>query len=239
MYLLLGFGLQAFAAWGYTGEEGPSYWGELSPDYQLCNTGTQQSPVDISSAYIGNGSGLESLKFEYGNTPLEVENNIHAIKVEYEPGAQVWVGSKKYSLLEFHLHSPSEHARDGRYLPMEVHFVHTDEQGEILIVSVLMQEGKANNTLKKVLAAAPSEKAVNFVPGGVLNARDLLPTNTQNYFTYTGSLTEPPCTEGVKWVVLQDFVEVSHNQVEQFLGVVHENSRSLQPLNGRSILTRQ
>ena len=239
VYLSFGFGAQVFAAWAYSGDEGPSHWSELSPDNYLCNSGLQQSPVDIASPYIGSAGAMELLRFDYGNTPLEVENNSRAIKVEVEPGAWLWLGSRKYSLLEFHLHSPSEHTRDGRYLPMEAHFVHVGDQGDLLIVSVLMRQGNANATLERVLAAAPKEKAVNFVPGGTLRAEDLLPRNTGNYFTYTGSLTEPPCTEGVKWVVLKDYIEVSQKQVQKFLNLVHENSRSLQPINGRPILTQQ
>jgi carbonic anhydrase len=238
------------------GNLGPERWGELGPDYRTCGsvieglgrdfheTGKKQSPIDISGAA---NARLPKLMFHYGESSFEVENTGHVIEVSYEPGSVLMVGSESYTLLQFHFHAPSEHTLDGRSYPMELHLVHSDALGNLAVVGVLLELGTDPNELAaEIFANAPREEGVADVDGR-LDALDLLPVS-RGYYTYAGSLTTPPCTEGVRWFVLRRAVQIDEETVDLFHEIIgafehyegfENNNRPVRPLNGRPVLTRR
>ena len=222
--------------WGYEGEGGPANWGDLKPEFNTCKTGKQQSPINITAA---RKEDLEGLATMYQSTPLEVVNNGHAIQVNYAPGSIMEIGGKDYALLQFHFHSPSEHLVQGKPYDMIAHLVHKASDGSLAVIGVFLTEGKENSLIQKVwdyLPAKAGEKKT--VAEVTLNVADLLPKD-MSYYHYYGSLTTPPCTEGVAWYVLKTPVEVSAKQLAQFRAVMHGNVRPPQPLHGRfAIQTR-
>ena len=218
--------------WSYSGETGPAHWGDLSPDYILCKTGKQQSPIDISGAKPSSGS----IQFKYKATPLNVVNNGHAIQQDYEKGSMLEVGGQTYELKQFHIHSASEHTVEGKRYDMEIHLVHKNEQGVIVVVGVLLQQGQENAFLKRFWSRMPKKPDERVQDEGLeINIQDLLPGNRSCY-VYDGSLTTPPCTEGVKWHVLSQPVDLSAEQLEEFRKIYKGTYRPVQPLNGRTIL---
>lgn len=226
------------AAWDYNDatHTGPSYWGDLSPDYHMCKDGFEQSPIDISAS---KDKEIGELKFKYKATPLEIVNNGHTVQVNYAAGSKLKIKSDKYTLLQFHFHTPSEHMVNGAASPMEAHFVHVNKAGQLAVVGVMMDYGKANKTLGKILHNAPHEIETVTIDGESINGLSLMPEGedeAEDFFNYAGSLTTPPCSEGVRWFVLKERITVSHEQVEEFSHFVHgANARPVQALNDRSI----
>ena len=226
------------AAWDYNdaNHTGPTYWGDLSTDYHTCKDGFEQSPIDISTS---SDKEIGELKFKYKKTPLEIVNNGHTIQVNYAAGSKLKIDDNKYTLLQFHFHTPSEHMVNGAASPMEVHFVHVNKNGQLAVVGVMMDYGKKNKTLGKILHNAPSEIATVTIDGKRVNGLALMPEGedeSEDFFNYAGSLTTPPCSEGVRWFVLKDRITVSHEQVEEFSHFVHgANARPVQPLNDRTV----
>jgi carbonic anhydrase len=218
--------------WTYEGEEGPDHWGGLAADYGTCATGTQQSPIDLTSAVPADADNVDL----HWNPKAEwtVANNGHTIQANATDGGTMTVAGKDYALLQFHFHTPSEHAIDGVRAPMEVHFVHKAEDGSLAVLGVMLQGGGDNSLFDAVMGAAPKEKAE--VALGAADAGGLLPAST-SYFRYQGSLTTPPCSETVLWTVLKDPVVVSDAQVEAFKSLFEMNARPLQNANRRFILS--
>ncbi len=222
------------AHWGYTGNTGPAHWGDLSKDYHACKAGKSQSPVDISKTSKGK---VPALTMHYKPTGLNVKNNGHTLQVDYQPGSTLLVGKDKYKLLQFHFHTPSEHKRYGRHRPMEAHFVHANDKGQLAVVGVFMRLGKKPNPLfAKILKNAPAKTGHNSVKGVMVSGKGLLPRNTRNYYHYSGSLTTPPCSEGVRWFMMKNSVRVTAGQVAAFKKFFPMNSRPVQPLNNRKVL---
>jgi carbonic anhydrase len=242
--------------WGYVGSSGPAEWHSLSKEYALCGSGKRQSPVDIWNEAPAD---LYPLQFNYQPIPLLVLNNGHTLQANYNTAGQaetVTIGGKPYpvekkpvynstlmlgdvpyKLLQFHFHTPSEHARDGRRYAMEVHLVHKSADGNLAVIGVLLTRGKENPTLRKVLDHVSGNiNEVKLAQGVTINAADLLPAKRQ-VFHYSGSLTTPPCSENVNWFVMKSPVEVSDAQVKQFANLIGENARPLQPLHWRLMLT--
>lgn len=232
----------AFAAggayWDYddANQTGPSYWGDLSHDYHMCKDGFEQSPIDISSS---TDKEVGELKFKYRRTALEIVNNGHTIQVNYAAGSKLKIDGDVYELLQFHFHTPSEHMVNGAASPMGVHFVHVNKAGQLAVVGVMMDYGKKNKTLGKILHNAPHEVKTVVIEGKQVNGLSLMPereNEAEDFFNYAGSLTTPPCSEGVRWFVLKDRITVSHKQVEEFSHFVHGmNARPVQPLNDRTV----
>ena len=222
--------------WTYEGVEGPESWGELSEEFAVCSTGTQQSPIDLHDAV---DADLTELEFDYKPTPLNIVNNGHTIQINYEPGSTLTLNGQTYELLQFHFHDPSEHTVEGNAYPMEAHLVHQNvETGDLAVVGVLLDIGGAeNSTLKPVWDNFPMEAgpAVD-VEGIEVNVAELLPDNTQDNYRYYGSLTTPPCSESVNWIVMKEPVTVSFQQVEDFAAAVGENARPVQALGRRYVL---
>jgi carbonic anhydrase len=226
--------------WDYHSHGGPEGWGELTeagssvPAFPDCNL-SRQSPVDVPrSADVEDG-----LVVDYRATKLAVVNNGHTVQVNYEPGSTMSAGGKTYRLLQFHFHTPSEHHIHGRAAALEVHFVHQADDGELAVIGVLIEEGVANASLEPILDVMPDgEHTVN--SSSTISAADLLPGDLSHY-AYEGSLTTPPCTEGVKWHVLRRPITASGEQIARFRmlpflnhdGALIGNARPVQPLNGR------
>jgi carbonic anhydrase len=220
--------------WGYQGDIGPDHWGTLAPEYAACN-GKEQSPIDIRDA---KKASLPSLRFDYRSGPLAIGNNGVTIRVNYPPGRSgdfLIVGDTRYQLVQFHFHRPSEEYIGGKPYPMVLHLVHKSSDGKIAVVAVLVQPGKANATVQQLWDHMPMTPGHDQqIPGVEVNPAILVPQNTA-YYTYTGSLTAPPCTEGVTWIVLKTPIEISPAQIEAFAELFPHDVRPTQPLNGRVI----
>jgi carbonic anhydrase len=219
--------------WGYSGSEGPPHWGELNPEFAACKTGHRQSPINIVSA---KSALLPAIQFEYKLSALHIINNGHTIEIEYAPGSFIRIADKRYELQQFHFHHPSEETIKGKRFPMELHLVHADAEGNVAVVSVLLEEGSANLLIETLWGLAP--KTVGLVKTDdklQINAADLLPAN-HSYFAFLGSLTTPPCTEGVSWFVMETPVTISKKQVTTFAKIYPYDERPTQSLNGRIVL---
>ena len=192
----------------------------------------EQSPIGIS---ITEKTKLDSINFNYYATPLRIINNGHTIQVNYGSGSSISIGNKKYELIQFHFHSPSEHKLNGKIYDMEAHLVHKGEDGKLAVVAVFMEEGKGNDFIKTLWSNFPKEVGKEHaVTDMKINANQLLPKHTI-YYTYSGSLTVPPCSEIVNWFVLKTPIEVSKTQVEKFTSIIKKSARPIQPLHGRVV----
>jgi len=219
--------------WGYDGEVAPEHWGELSPDFSACGEGKQQSPVDIPATAAVNPPGL---RVDYRDSALHIVNNGHTIQVNVDPGSTLQVDGATYPLAQFHLHALSEHTLNGAHTEMELHLVHKDATGRIAVVGVMLEAGAHSAAYEPLLAHMPAEEGEPETIAGIsLNAADLLPAQ-RGYYRYDGSLTTPPCTEGVTWLVLSEPVELSASQVAAFERLYDHNYRPVQPLYGRTFL---
>jgi carbonic anhydrase len=224
-------------AWGYTGDVGPERWGDLQPEFSLCKNGKTQAPIDLPSK-ADKGPGLKALAFEYPSIPLTLLNNGHTVQVPSTGAASLSEGADKWDLVQFHLHAPSEHTLDGKRYDAEIHFVHKNAKGELAVVGVFVRKGKENKALKGFFDNAPAEVGTDPKPvaGATVDLKAILPGQT-GYFTYGGSLTAPPCSEGVTWFVLKTPVEASAEQLAKFHEVTHgDTSRPVQPLGERKVL---
>lgn len=220
------------AHWSYAGPGAAEHWGDLKPEYSACKDGREQSPIDISTVTI---TSLPAIEFNYQPSPLEVVNNGHTVQVNYAPGSYIQVGDKRYDLLQFHFHSPSEHTIGGKEFDLVAHFVHKAEDGQLGVVGVVFRDGGANNALSKVWLNMPEKAGTTVKSADIrVNAADFLPRDF-TYFNYSGSLTTPPCSEGVNWMVLATPNTVSKQQVKAFTDLFPHSARPVQPLNGRVV----
>jgi carbonic anhydrase len=220
--------------WGYSGEEGPEHWGELSSEYTACATGKNQTPINVAGMV---DAELPPLVFDYKpDGGQEVINNGHTIQVNFVPGSTIKVDDKTFELLQFHFHSPSENHIEGKSFPMEAHFVHKDKDGNLAVLALMYTEGEENHELEKAWKGMPKEAGEKATLSQAVSADALLPQNL-DYYRFDGSLTTPPCSEGVRWLVLKANSTASKQQIEEFQHVMHHpNNRPLQPLNARVIL---
>ena len=219
--------------WGYEGAEGPDHWGDLSASFGACKTGKEQSPINIGKTEKGN---LPAIQFDYKPAPLAVLDNGHTIQVNYAPGSVIEVGGHRYELKQFHFHHPSENEVAGKSFPLELHLVHADADGKLAVVGILLSTGpKGNSTLQSVWDNLPKEKNQEAKPSGItINAAELLPKE-HAYYSFSGSLTTPPCTESVTWLVVKAQGEVSAAQLSVFAQLYPHNARPVQPQNSRVV----
>jgi carbonic anhydrase len=223
--------------WSYEGAIGAEHWSELDPDYAACKAGKQQSPVDIRNA---ERVALPALRFEYKSGPLKyLINNGYTIRVNYhdapETGNFLMVGGKRYHLTQFHFHRPSEEYINGKQYDMVVHLMHESSDGTVAGVAVLLKTGRANSTVQRIWEHMRStEGREEEIAGVEVNPAGLVPRKT-GYYTYMGSLTAPPCTEGVVWFVLKTPVDISLEQIDAFAKLYPHDVRPVQPLNGRVV----
>jgi carbonic anhydrase len=219
--------------WGYQGEEGPATWGQLSPDYATCASGRNQSPVDLKGFIEAE---LPPLALEYRKDANEVVNNGHTIQVNYLPGSLLKVNGREFELKQFHFHVPSENRIEGRSYPMEMHLVHADKDGNLAVVAVMITQGGENTTMEKIWAQMPEQAGEKRALEERISAAGLLPASA-DYYRFNGSLTTPPCTEGVRWYVMKQPLTVSAGQVEKFRHIMHHpNNRPVQPVYARPLL---
>lgn len=221
------------AHWGYSGAAGPGQWGDLSTAYELCKTGHQQSPIDIGHTQQ---AGLASFEADYHAIPLHVVNNGHTIQVNYAPGSILRLGHSEYQLLQFHFHSPSENTLNGKHFDMEIHFVHKDGDGHLGVLGVFVEAGDHNVALQEIWHHMPKQANSEAKQAEVaINGRDLMPRK-QDYYRFAGSLTTPPCSEGVQWHVLKQPIQASRDQVDAFVDIVGRNNRPVQRLGHRLLI---
>ena len=223
---------QDHAHWTYTGEAGPESWGDLSADFQACKMGKNQSPINITGAKTTN---LDPLELDYQDTPYEVANNGHSIQVNLQDAGKLTIGDDSYQLLQFHFHNPSEEAVDGERYPLVAHFVHKSASGDLAVVALFFVAGQENSQLKPVFSNMPGKEKEAFEGDGQINPSSILGSDL-SYYAYNGSLTTPPCSEGVRWIVLKKPTELSIAQLSAFKELYSGNARPLQPLNSRIIL---
>lgn len=220
--------------WAYHGDTGPEHWGDLSPSYAACGVGQNQSPIDLREA---DHARMQAISFHYRVTPVMLEHTGYTVRAPYKAGSSISIGDHRYDLQEFHFHTPSEHKINGQAYPMEIHFVHTHQaSGRVAYVSVLVAPGDHNLAAQEIWDNLPAKAHTTVDAARVLiNARDLLPDN-QDYYRYMGSMTEPPCTEGVSWYVLQHPVQFSAAQIEEIGKLMGYNARPIQHRNHRMLL---
>jgi len=220
--------------WTYEGEEGPEHWGELSPDFEACLKGKSQSPIDIQREI--EAAKAVPIKFDYAADASEILNNGHTVQANIAAGSSITVDGTEFQLKQFHFHTPSENLIHGQSFPMEMHLVHADKDGNLAVVGVMIKEGKENAALAKLWAQLPRHADEKNALSARVNPSSLLP-ESRGYYRFDGSLTTPPCSEGVRWLVLKDPISASKEQVEAFAGVVHErNARPVQAVNARIIV---
>ncbi len=220
--------------WSYEGEGGPESWGELDPKFSACSQGQSQSPINLKWTSPKEGGKLE---FAYHDSKLKVIDNGHTLQFNYEQGSKVSINGEEYDLLQMHFHTPSEHTISNKSYPLEVHFVHKDALGRLAVVGVMFKETKANDsTIDALWGFVPSEKNKEIeIPDFTLNPMKLIPSK-HTFYHYSGSLTTPPCSEGVIWNVLNTPINISKSQIEAFRSLYSKNNRPVQPLNGRSVV---
>lgn len=220
--------------WTYEGEHGPAHWAELDKQFTECKLGHAQSPIDIRAAKPK--ADAPDLAFHYQATPLALINNGHTVQVNQTGAGSLTIGDHTYTLTQFHFHTPSEERIKGHAYDLVAHLVHKDDAGKLAVVAVLFKTGRENAALKAVFDNMPVGAGPEHQVAGVqFNPADLLPANL-GYYHFMGSLTTPPCSEGVAWYVLKTPVEASRAQ----LGLLHKlytrNARPVQPLNGREVI---
>jgi carbonic anhydrase len=221
------------AHWGYSGAEGPDHWASLSAEFGTCGSGKNQSPVNLTGMVEGD---LPNMKVNYKVGGKEVLNNGHTIQVNYEPGSTISVAGKTFELKQFHFHSPSENTIEGHSYPMEAHFVHADKDGNLAVIAVMYKVGKQNAELEKAWAHMPHEAGTSHELHSKINAGVLLP-HKHDYYRFNGSLTTPPCSEGVNWFVMKFYDTASQAQIDKFVHAMHhDNNRPVQPINARVVI---
>jgi len=217
--------------WSYHGHGGPAHWAELDPAFETCAKGLSQSPINISKT---EKADLPALEFSYGTAAPTIWNNGHTVQVNLPAGNSLKVGEQSYELLQFHFHTPSEEAVAGKRAAMVAHFVHKNAEGRLGVVGLLIQPGKRNAGFDSVFAHMPRPGEKITVDDLKLDLAGLLPASL-SYYSFEGSLTTPPCSEGVSWMVLKSPVTVSPDQIKAFRRLVHENARPLQPVHERVV----
>ena len=220
------------APWSYEGSNGPAEWGALDADDKACGVGLQQSPIDIVNPIR---SRLPALKLHWARSADTIVNNGHTIQLNCAEGSTLTLGDAKYKLLQFHFHRPSEHTIAGKSFAMEAHFVHGADDGALAVVGVLMVPGKSNAAFNRIVKAMPEAEGPEVKADPDIHPSALLPRRL-GYFRYPGSLTTPPCSEIVEWLVLTDPVQVSASDIASFAKLYPMNARPAQKDNRRYVL---
>lgn len=217
--------------WDYKGDAGPESWGRLKAEFSQCAAGTRQSPIDIRD---GIKVQLDAVQFDYKPSGFRVIDNGHTVQVNVAGGNSIEVIGRRYDLVQFHFHRPSEERINGRQFDMVAHLVHKDVEGRLAVVAVLLDRGSAHPIVQTVWNNLPLEKGEEVAARPMLDLAALLPTD-RSYFTYMGSLTTPPCSEGVLWMVMKNPVPISTEQIAVFSRLYPMNARPIQSVSGRLI----
>jgi carbonic anhydrase len=219
--------------WSYTGHKGPEHWGELDEAFSACAKGKNQSPINLTEFIEAK---LSPCEFDYGSQATEILNNGYTVQANIAPGSSLQFEKKDFELKQFHFHAPSENQINGKSYAMEAHLVHAAEDGQLAVIAVMFDEGAENETLARLWEEMPEHGGDRNMLTDPINAKELLPED-KDYYRFTGSLTTPPCSEGVHWLVMKQSVTASREQVEAFLRVMgHPNARPVQPVNARPVL---
>ena len=218
---------------GYGPDNGPEKWGQLADKDALCEKGDMQSPIDLAGA---NAIGNVALAVDYETGPLTVSNKGLTIQADFAPGSTMTSGGTTFNLIQIHFHTPSEHAISGKRYPLTGHFVHATERGKLGVLGVMFEAGAANAELAKILAAAPAEKSEPAtIAGQTINPNGMLPEG-RSVYRYMGSLTTPPCSEGVNWHVLKDPISGRADQIAAFEKLMGDSARPVRALNNRLVV---
>lgn len=219
--------------WFYSGEGGPENWVKLSPKYADCG-GKNQSPINLTG-FISATLNQIKISYQQGGGGYEILNNGHAVQVNYATGSSIWVDGIQFYLKQFHFHEPSENYINGKPYDMEAHLVHQDQYGNYAVIALMFTKGVENKALAKIWSPLPEDgKTIKL--NTPFDVAELLPEK-HDYYRYNGSLTTPPCNEGVLWLVLKQPLTASEAQIKDFRNVMHHpNNRPLQPVNARAVL---
>lgn len=218
--------------WSYEGKTGPEHWGELQSDFKVCQLGLDQTPIDLAGGIRGE---VAKPTMDYKPLPLRIVNNGHTIQVNADSGSSCVVDGTKYELLQFHFHHPSEHLLAGKRFDLECHFVHRSSAGALAVVGVFIRAGARNDALSQLFDAMPMKAGPELRASGVIDPNALLP-GSGGYFRYIGSLTTPPCSEGLVWTVFKQPIEAAPDQIRQFASLFSNNARPVQKLNRRFLI---
>jgi carbonic anhydrase len=220
------------AHWSYEGDGSPEKWGELQADFKVCQLGLEQTPIDLIGGIKGD---VGSVDYDYKPLPLRILNNGHTIQVNADPGSACVISGTRYELLQFHLHHPSEHLLAGKGFDLECHFVHKSAAGALAVSGVFIRPGAANAAMQAFFEAMPAKESPEQRLGGTIDIAAMLPASG-GYFRYMGSLTTPPCSEGLTWTVHKEPVEASVAQIQKFAGLFPKNARPVQKRNRRFLI---
>ena len=220
------------AHWQYSGEYGPARWGALRPEYALCDRGQRQSPIDIVAP---RRQTLPPLRFQYRGAPARIVNDGHTVRVRVANGSRMALGRDNHTLQQFHFHVPGGDRVQGEEFPMAMHFLHKSSAGRLVSLVVLFRLGAENPALAALLPKMPAHgQPERLLPDAPLDPARFLPAG-HGYYAYEGSLTAPPCTEGVLWLVMKQPVELSAAQLARLSALFPNNARPVQPLHGRVV----
>lgn len=228
----IGIAAEGAHHWGYEGEGAPAKWGDLDAANKACDIGSQQSPIDIGATIK---SRLPALRINWARSADTIVNNGHTIQLNFAEGSTMTLGETKYKLLQLHFHRPSEHLIGGKNFPMEAHFVHRAESGALAVVGVLLATGGANPVFSRIVSTMPASEGPAVKADARINPHALLPARL-GYYRYPGSLTTPPCSETVEWLVLTTPVHVAAADVAGFAKLYPMNARPVQKDNRRYVL---
>ncbi len=218
--------------WGYSGNHGPENWAQLSAENSQC-AGQNQSPVNLTGFIEAD---LTPIAFNYKVGGNELINNGHTVQLNIASGNTIVVDNTTFNLLQMHFHAPSENHINGESFPLEAHLVHADSKGNLAVVALMFKAGESNANLQAILPNIPTHAGEKVALATAFNVEPLLPSDRDHY-RFNGSLTTPPCSEGVRWLVLKQAVTVSSEQLKAFTAALHEpNNRPIQPINARQIL---
>ena len=218
--------------WSYEGKGRPEHWGELQPNFKVCQLGMEQTPIDLANGMKG---AAAPVALDYKPLALRIVNNGHTIQVNADAGSSCIIGADKYDLLQFHFHHPSEHLLSGKPFDLECHFVHKSGAGDLAVVGVFIKPGAKNAALQTIFDAMPKREGPELRASGSVDPAALLP-KASSYFRYMGSLTTPPCSEGLTWTVFKEPIEASTEQIKQFAQLFPNNARPVQNRNRRFLI---
>jgi carbonic anhydrase len=219
--------------WSYSGEAGPENWGKLDAKYVTCNTGRNQSPIDLTNFVEAD---LDPITYNYQTGTTEILNNGHTVQINYAAGSSISVNGHVFELKQFHFHTPSENTINGKHYPMEAHLVHADKDGNLAVVAVMFEESRNNPLLSPLWMKMPNKEGDRNPLPKPYDVSAMLPSD-RDYYRFDGSLTTPPCSEGVLWLLLKQPAFASKQQIDQFTKVMgHPNNRPVQPVNARAVL---
>ena len=219
--------------WAYEGKEGPDNWAKLSPEFATCDAGRNQSPINIEDSIH---AAIKSLKAIQKFPAKDIFNNGHTVQINFKEGNMLALDNAAFQMKQVHFHAPSENTIHGKSFPLEAHFVHADSKGNLAVIGVMFTEGKANQALAKLWEQLPEEEGEPIALKNRVMPSEFMPDN-KGYYRFSGSLTTPPCSEGVRWLLMKNPITASKEQIDAFKKAVHHsNNRPVQALNGRVII---